>query len=113
MGINIQTIILSLLYLVFDMKLTLYYFVYKLVSSFKDCLLILSGTHGERFECPMCGRLYKWKKDRDRHAKFECSLEPQYECEICGRKFKQKRGVNQHMMVHHFTSTKIISDLLS
>ena len=49
-----------------------------------------------KFQCPDCGKVYKWKITLSRHMRLECNKEPQFQCPFCPLRFKQKCHMVRH-----------------
>jgi hypothetical protein len=56
------------------------------------------------FECPGCGKTYRWKQSMVSHYRNECGKEPQFCCPLCPYKCKQKRNLKRHVRFWHPTS---------
>jgi uncharacterized Zn-finger protein len=59
--------------------------------------------HGkqEDFQCRMCGKSYRYKKNMIRHIRFECGKEPQFQCPYCPHQTKHKSSVQIHIRNRH------------
>jgi uncharacterized C2H2 Zn-finger protein len=59
--------------------------------------------HGrqEDFQCRMCGKTYRYKKNMIRHIRFECGKEPQFQCPYCPHQTKHKSSVQIHIRNRH------------
>jgi hypothetical protein len=53
------------------------------------------------FECPGCGRMYRWKQSMVAHYRNECGKEPQFCCPLCPYKSKQKGNLKSHVRFWH------------
>ncbi|KAG8259320.1 hypothetical protein J6590_014789 [Homalodisca vitripennis] len=62
---------------------------------------ILDPEGNLRFGCPVCGRLYKYRRDLGRHRRYECGIEPQFPCSACPYRAKQKGTLKTHMALKH------------
>ncbi|XP_076238072.1 longitudinals lacking protein, isoforms A/B/D/L-like isoform X2 [Calliopsis andreniformis] len=56
-----------------------------------------------RFLCSNlgCNRLFKWKKNLNRHQKYECGRSPQFRCPQCDYASKFTSNVRRHMQKHN------------
>ncbi|XP_052122600.1 longitudinals lacking protein isoform X9 [Frankliniella occidentalis] len=54
-----------------------------------------------RFECPRCGKVYRWKGNLKQHLNVECGKEPQLQCLYCPYRCKHKSSMNRHMKHLH------------
>lgn len=54
-----------------------------------------------RFECPRCGKVYRWKGNLKQHINVECGKEPQLQCPYCPHRCKHKSSMNRHMKHLH------------
>jgi predicted nucleic acid-binding Zn ribbon protein len=48
-----------------------------------------------------CQRVYKQKKNLNRHMADECGVEPKFACIECGKKFKWKAHLKDHLLKIH------------
>lgn len=53
------------------------------------------------FECPQCGKTYKWRASLRNHRRNECGKDPQYVCELCPYKTHQKGNYLRHLYTIH------------
>jgi hypothetical protein len=53
------------------------------------------------FQCPNCGKFYKYKRNMLAHLKLECGMEPQFRCQFCPRRYKQKSKLQIHVGSKH------------
>jgi hypothetical protein len=53
------------------------------------------------FECPGCGKIYRWKQSMVSHYRNECGKEPQFRCPLCPYKCKQKGNLKSHVRLWH------------
>lgn len=51
----------------------------------------------QRFYCPRCPKVYKYKVNLSRHLNYECGKEPQFRCPFCPYMAKQKGSVKVHL----------------
>ncbi|KAJ9596790.1 hypothetical protein L9F63_012171, partial [Diploptera punctata] len=42
------------------------------------------------FQCPGCGKVYRWRKNMISHMRLECGKEPQFQCPHCPQRTTQK-----------------------
>ncbi|KAK3915459.1 Longitudinals lacking protein, isoforms A/B/D/L [Frankliniella fusca] len=59
------------------------------------------GKSPGRFECPRCGKVYRWKGNLKQHLNVECGKEPQLQCLYCIYRCKHKSSMNRHMKHLH------------
>ncbi|KAI5697670.1 hypothetical protein M8J75_013921 [Diaphorina citri] len=59
-------------------------------------------NHAGTFACDGCGKEYQYKRNLDRHKKFECGQEPRYQCPHCPHRAKHKANLKTHIAVKHF-----------
>lgn len=84
-----------------------------LSSLFKKCLncsnLILAYItdclwHMQKkgsFQCDRCKKHYTYKRNLDRHVKYECGIMPQFQCPFCSKRSKLKTNLHKHMAICH------------
>jgi hypothetical protein len=53
------------------------------------------------FQCPNCGKFYKYRRNMLAHLKLECGMEPQFHCQFCPRRYKQKSKLQIHVGSKH------------
>jgi hypothetical protein len=53
------------------------------------------------FQCPNCGKFYKYRRNMLSHFKLECGMEPQFRCQFCPRRYKQKSKLQLHVGSKH------------
>jgi hypothetical protein len=53
------------------------------------------------FQCPNCGKFYKYRRNMLSHFKLECGMEPQFCCQFCPRRYKQKSKLQIHIGSKH------------
>ena len=53
------------------------------------------------FQCPNCGKFYKYRRNMLSHFKLECGMEPQFCCQFCPRRYKQKSKLQIHVGSKH------------
>jgi hypothetical protein len=53
------------------------------------------------FECPGCGKIYRWKQSMLSHFRNECGKEPRFHCPLCPYKCKQKGNLKSHVRLWH------------
>jgi hypothetical protein len=53
------------------------------------------------FQCPNCGKFYKYRRNMLSHLKLECGMEPQFRCQFCPRRYKQKSKLQIHVGSKH------------
>lgn len=53
------------------------------------------------FQCPNCGKFYKYRRNMLSHLKLECGMEPQFRCQFCPRRYKQKSKLQIHIGSKH------------
>ncbi|KAJ9596802.1 hypothetical protein L9F63_012183, partial [Diploptera punctata] len=70
------------------------------------------GQHNNKNQvnCPLCGKLYRWRSNMLRHRRQECGKEPQYQCPYCLKKTKQKGNLMMHIKGHMFLSILVSKD---
>ncbi|KAG8259280.1 hypothetical protein J6590_014749 [Homalodisca vitripennis] len=54
------------------------------------------GIAGEVFACPVCSRVYKYKRSLAQHLKYECNKEPAFSCPHCPYKAKKRNNLKAH-----------------
>lgn len=70
-------------------------------------LWLMSTEAGEqRFQCPSCGRSYKYKHGLTEHLRYECGKDPQFLCPHCPYKARKKNSLKSHIAFKHFTAVK-------
>lgn len=70
-------------------------------------LWLMSTEAGEqRFQCPSCGRSYKYKHGLTEHLRYECGKDPQFLCPHCPYKARKKNSLKSHIAFKHFTAIK-------
>lgn len=58
-------------------------------------------THGERWKCPICFRLYSHHSKKDHLQTHDArKLQLQFACDICSRKFTTKKKLHSHSKTH-------------
>jgi uncharacterized C2H2 Zn-finger protein len=58
-----------------------------------------SGTGS--FQCPGCGKVYRWRKNMISHMRLECGKEPQFQCPHCPQRTTQKSSLLTHIYNKH------------
>ncbi|XP_026481462.1 zinc finger protein 480-like [Ctenocephalides felis] len=53
------------------------------------------------FKCGICGKLYKYKSNMQRHMRFECGKQPQLKCDRCPYRTYYKHHLNSHSVTRH------------
>jgi hypothetical protein len=53
------------------------------------------------FQCPNCGKFYKYRRNMVAHLKLECGMEPQFQCQFCPCRYKQKSKLQIHVGSKH------------
>ncbi|KAK3915467.1 Longitudinals lacking protein, isoforms H/M/V [Frankliniella fusca] len=54
-----------------------------------------------RYECPQCGRVYRWKGSLSQHLKLECGKEPRFKCKYCLYRARHKSHLKRHIIFVH------------
>ncbi|XP_033231832.1 zinc finger protein 595-like [Belonocnema kinseyi] len=62
---------------------------------------IQKSEQEKKHTCEKCARSYKWKRDLNRHLKYECDVNPQFTCNFCGKLFRRKSHMNGHIVQVH------------
>lgn len=65
-----------------------------------DSELLNSGTE-KKFQCGKCNNYYKYRKNLQRHLKWECGKSAQFECKICSYTSKRKDLMTKHWSKVH------------
>jgi uncharacterized C2H2 Zn-finger protein len=53
------------------------------------------------FQCPGCGKVYRWRKNMVSHMRLECGKEPQFQCPHCPQRTTQKSSLLTHIYNKH------------
>jgi hypothetical protein len=53
------------------------------------------------FQCPGCGKVYRWRKNMISHMRLECGKEPQFQCPLCPQRTTQKSSLLTHIHNKH------------
>ncbi|XP_063363318.1 B-cell CLL/lymphoma 6 member B protein-like isoform X4 [Cydia amplana] len=53
------------------------------------------------YSCSTCKKLYKYRRNKLRHEKYECVTGPQFGCDKCGKKYSQKKTLTCHIALKH------------
>jgi uncharacterized C2H2 Zn-finger protein len=53
------------------------------------------------FQCPGCGKVYRWRKNMISHMRLECGKEPQFQCPHCPQRTTQKSSLLTHIYNKH------------
>ncbi|XP_047993700.1 protein jim lovell-like isoform X3 [Leguminivora glycinivorella] len=53
------------------------------------------------YSCSTCKKLYKYRRNKLRHEKYECVTGPQFGCDKCGKKYSQKKTLTCHIAHKH------------
>lgn len=61
-------------------------------------------------ECPKCDKSYTYKKNLNRHLKYECGVIPTAKCNYCPFVTRYKQSLNTHIANQHFKKWHIISE---
>lgn len=69
------------------------------------------GTHNElqgKFQCPLCGKLYKWLRHLNRHRDI-CGDKnnPKFSCPICKSAFTRADTLTRHYKRKHLINEQI------
>uniref|UniRef100_A0A1B0CV31 C2H2-type domain-containing protein n=1 Tax=Lutzomyia longipalpis TaxID=7200 RepID=A0A1B0CV31_LUTLO len=51
--------------------------------------------------CPRCQKMYTYKKNLQRHLKFECGVEPMEQCRLCSYVTRYRHSLKSHMNLKH------------
>ncbi|KAI5697471.1 hypothetical protein M8J76_011026 [Diaphorina citri] len=54
-----------------------------------------------RWECPQCGKRYKYSRGLAMHRRLECGKEPMFHCPYCPQKCHQKGNMVIHIKKKH------------
>ncbi|XP_065209938.1 zinc finger protein 337-like [Planococcus citri] len=55
----------------------------------------------EKFPCPNCSSLFKYKRNLIAHCKTECGKKRSFKCDICFKSFTYKHNLERHMGILH------------
>lgn len=61
------------------------------------------------FQCEMCFRRYKYKRNLIMHQRMECGKEAQFSCPHCAYKAKHKGHLKSHMALKHLAALALQS----
>ncbi|KAG8259405.1 hypothetical protein J6590_014875 [Homalodisca vitripennis] len=61
------------------------------------------------FDCPRCGKAYKWKTNLTRHLRLECGVEPKFGCVLCPFKTKHKGSLLKHVAIMHSSTMEDVA----
>lgn len=53
------------------------------------------------FECPNCGKYYRWLRNMRSHLKIECGKDPKECCPYCPHRTKYKSSLHKHIQRMH------------
>lgn len=53
------------------------------------------------FQCPGCGKVYRWRKNMVSHMRLECGKGPQFQCPHCPQRTTQKSSLLTHIYNKH------------
>jgi len=53
------------------------------------------------FECPNCGKYYRWYRNMRSHLKIECGKDPKECCPYCPHRTKYKSSLHKHIQRMH------------
>ncbi|KAJ4427487.1 hypothetical protein ANN_25135 [Periplaneta americana] len=53
------------------------------------------------FQCPRCGKNYRYKNSLSRHMRLECGKEPQFQCPFCPHSAKHRSHLQTHVASKH------------
>ncbi|XP_018352586.1 PREDICTED: longitudinals lacking protein isoform X16 [Trachymyrmex septentrionalis] len=53
------------------------------------------------FECPNCGKYYRWLRNMRSHLKIECGKDPKECCPYCSHRTKYKSSLHKHIQRMH------------
>lgn len=53
------------------------------------------------FECPRCGRAYKFLPSLRNHLNHECGIEPKFACPFCDYRARHKHHLTSHLKTQH------------
>ena len=85
-------------------------------QNYHQCQSFSSGTGEEKyrpkqkvhptkspgiFNCPNCGKFYRYLRNMKNHVKFECGKDPRFQCPYCPHKTKYKRSLQKHISRIH------------
>lgn len=59
-----------------------------------------------RYPCSICKKQYKYRRNKLRHEKYECTSGPQFACQLCDKRYSQKKTLNFHIASKHPQETK-------
>lgn len=60
-----------------------------------------SASRSGSFQCPRCGKVYRWRKNMISHMRLECGKEPQFQCPHCPQRTTQKSSLLTHINNKH------------
>jgi len=60
-----------------------------------------SASQSGSFQCPRCGKVYRWRKNMISHMRLECGKEPQFQCPHCPQRTTQKSSLLTHINNKH------------
>lgn len=60
-----------------------------------------SRSEDARWECPQCGKRYKYSRGLAMHRRLECGKEPMFHCPYCPQKCHQKGNMVIHIKKKH------------
>ncbi|KAJ8894856.1 hypothetical protein PR048_000163 [Dryococelus australis] len=66
-----------------------------------QCQTATSSFHPVGFTCTLCGKLYKWRTNLQRHMRLECGKAPQFQCPHCGKRFSRHDVLCAHIRSVH------------
>ncbi|KAL6263985.1 hypothetical protein P5V15_004066 [Pogonomyrmex californicus] len=64
-----------------------------------------------RYQCPKCGKSYKYPGDMKKHMRFQCGQEPKFECPYCRKRTKVSSNMYAHVRGMHSDLPLYIIDL--
>ena len=53
------------------------------------------------FNCPNCGKFYRYLRNMKNHVKLECGKDPRFQCPYCTHRSKQRGNLYQHIRTNH------------
>ncbi|XP_032662681.1 longitudinals lacking protein, isoforms A/B/D/L-like [Odontomachus brunneus] len=68
---------------------------------YTDSGMTMNTTTRGTFECPTCGKSYKWYRGLHRHLKYECGKAPRFRCPHCVYTGKHRSHVYSHIKSNH------------
>lgn len=62
---------------------------------------VLPELDAKPFECDVCGRCYKYKRNLGQHKRLECGKEAALSCPLCAYRTKHKSNLKAHYVSKH------------